>query len=364
VDFDFPRFRFFRDWGRDGQKAIPDLRLHLVGRDLLWKAYRAEERAGLELGRVDFALLFFLLRFGFTLNEDLLWSDFNLQILWIYAGHGDLKLELIVFLLQFDSRLPHEFTFRSKPVVEIFAKLRSVAPKNIVGTTHNTVFHPLDLIPEGVLFLNCDFSHGNYLSIISGPVLALVRRPCVEVPALASPKYGSCWNKSEMKNPKWIYQQFVAFEEQAAAIYLQMASRFSPESPELSSFWLDMAMQEKQHAGLLQFCIAEELFAENLPTDTEIHDIGALLHQLLKRASEPDLSVADAFRVATQMEASEVNAIYDRLTTPVHNSMYLLRRKLATTLTDHVGSLFRLACKCDLPEETLKELERMASHHS
>ena len=52
-----------------------------------------------------------------------------------------------------------------------------------------------------------------------------------------------------MRSPKWIYQQFVAFEEQAAAIYLQMASRFSPENTELSSFWLDMGMQEKQHAG-------------------------------------------------------------------------------------------------------------------
>ena len=167
-----------------------------------------------------------------------------------------------------------------------------------------------------------------------------------------------------MKNPKWVYRQFVAFEEQAAAIYLQMASRFSPENAELSSFWLDMGMQEKQHAGLLQFCIAEELFAENLPTDKEIQEIADLLEQLLRRASDPDLSVPDAFQIATQMEVSEVNAIYDRLTTPVHSSMYLLRRKLATTLPDHVGSLFREACKCNVPEETLKELERASHRHS
>jgi rubrerythrin len=50
-----------------------------------------------------------------------------------------------------------------------------------------------------------------------------------------------------MNSSKDLYQQFVAFEEQAAAIYLTMASRFSPENPELAAFWLDMGMQEKQH---------------------------------------------------------------------------------------------------------------------
>jgi hypothetical protein len=165
-----------------------------------------------------------------------------------------------------------------------------------------------------------------------------------------------------MRNPKWIYQQFVAFEEQAAAIYLQMASRFSPENVELGSFWLDMGIQEKQHAGLLQFCIAEELFASNLPTDKEIRNIAALFEELLKRSSDPELSVADAFGIATRMEVSEVNDIYNRLTTPVHNSMYLLRRKLATSLPDHVGSLYRQACKFGVPEGTLKELEQAVPH--
>jgi hypothetical protein len=166
-----------------------------------------------------------------------------------------------------------------------------------------------------------------------------------------------------MTNPKWTYQQFVAFEERAAAIYLLMASRFSPENPELSAFWLDMGIQEKQHAGLLQFCIAEELFAPNLPANTEIQETAALFDSLLKRAADPDLTVPESFRIAAQMETSEVNAIYDRLTTPVHASAYLLRRKVATTLPDHVGSLFKMACKCGVPEETLKTLEAAASRH-
>ena len=167
-----------------------------------------------------------------------------------------------------------------------------------------------------------------------------------------------------MKDPKWIYEQFVSFEERAAAIYLRMASRFSPENPELSSFWLEMGMQEKQHAGLLQFCVAEELYASHLPTDNEIQETAALFDNLDKRASDPDLTVEDAFRIATQMETSEINAIYDRLTTPVHSSMYLLRRKVATTLPDHVGHLLAEARKCNVPDETLKDLERAATKHT
>jgi rubrerythrin len=167
-----------------------------------------------------------------------------------------------------------------------------------------------------------------------------------------------------MNSSKDLYQQFVAFEEQAAAIYLTMASRFSPENPELAAFWLDMGMQEKQHAGLLQFCIAEELFATDLPSERQIQETNALFDNLRRRAAKPDVSVEEAFKIATLMEASEVNDIYGHLTTPVHASMYLLRRKLATTLPDHVGNLYKEARKHNVPEETLEELERTASRHS
>ena len=158
-----------------------------------------------------------------------------------------------------------------------------------------------------------------------------------------------------------MYQQFVNLEERAAAIYVQMASRFSPEDPELSSFWLEMAMQEKQHAGLLQFCIAEELYSPDLPPDKALQETGVLFDNLFKRASDPDLTASDSFHIAIQLETSEANAIYDRLTTPVHSSMYLLRRKVATMMPDHLGRLLIEARKCNIPQETLRELEGTAS---
>jgi rubrerythrin len=137
-----------------------------------------------------------------------------------------------------------------------------------------------------------------------------------------------------VKGPKSIYGRFIAFEEQAAEIYLRLASRFCPENPDLSAVWLDMGMQEKQHAGLLQFCLAEGLFAADLPTEAEIRKVQGLFASLKKRALNPALKIKDAFQIALEMETSEINTIYSHLTTPVHGSMYLLRRKISTSMPD------------------------------
>jgi hypothetical protein len=160
-----------------------------------------------------------------------------------------------------------------------------------------------------------------------------------------------------MRNAYEVYRRLVDFEEQAAAIYLRMASRFSPENPELSTLWLNMGIQEKAHAGLLQFCLAEELFAGTLPLDKEIRDIEALFSRLAKDASDPDLSVETSFHIALQVERSEVNSLFDCLTKPMHASPYLLRRKIATSLPDHLEHLIQEARRFGVPEEALKELK-------
>jgi hypothetical protein len=161
-----------------------------------------------------------------------------------------------------------------------------------------------------------------------------------------------------MNSPKRFYQQFVDFEEQAAAIYFRLASRFSPEIPELGALWLEMGIHEKEHADLLQFCIAEELFAEKLPTDAEIQQTAGLLSSLLERASDPNLSIPEAFRIAIRIETSEVSAVYDRITTPLHSSAYLLRRKVAASLPHHISYLYKEARKFTLPEDIFKDLEQ------
>src|SRR5437660_1036201 len=83
-----------------------------------------------------------------------------------------------------------------------------------------------------------------------------------------------------------------------------------------------MAMQEKQHAGLLQFCLADGLFASDLPDESEIRKYSGLFRRLERRARDLGLNVNEAFELASELEGSEVNAIYCHLTnrcTP-HNS--------------------------------------------
>src|SRR3990170_1429486 len=99
-----------------------------------------------------------------------------------------------------------------------------------------------------------------------------------------------------------VYRRFTALEEKAASVYVEFASRFSPENASLSSFWLNMAMDEKQHAGLLQFCLREGLFAEEIPDAAEIRKLTDVFRRLEKRAADPKLTVESAFRLAIELE--------------------------------------------------------------
>jgi rubrerythrin len=163
-----------------------------------------------------------------------------------------------------------------------------------------------------------------------------------------------------MRTPQNVYRRFVQFEEEAAEIYLKLASRFSPENPELSFLWLELAMGEKEHAGLLQFCLAEKMFAERLVNGGHIRRISTLLHNLDRRAANPELSMDEAFVIAAEMEGCEVNDLWRHLTSPVHSSLYLLRKKIASTEPDHVARLLAAARRFRVSHKTLRLLERLA----
>jgi hypothetical protein len=155
------------------------------------------------------------------------------------------------------------------------------------------------------------------------------------------------------------YERFIEFEERAATIYVCLASRFASESPELGAFWLDMAMEEKQHAGLLQFCVAEKWFAPNLPGDAEIREFDAAFREFGKRATAGRLTKDDAFALAAELEGSEVNAIYCHLTTPLHESLYLLKKKIASSPFDHIGHLVEAGKKFKVSTATLNKLDEL-----
>jgi rubrerythrin len=158
------------------------------------------------------------------------------------------------------------------------------------------------------------------------------------------------------RSPKDVYVRFIEFEEKAAGIYLKLASRSSHDR-RLGGLWLDMAMEEKQHAGLLQFCVSERMFSAKLPSDAEISKFAALFRKLEKRASSPSVRANEAFDIAAELEGSEVNAIYSYLTMPLHASTYLFKRKVVASPSKHIDHVVTAAKMFDVPAATLKKLE-------
>jgi hypothetical protein len=162
-----------------------------------------------------------------------------------------------------------------------------------------------------------------------------------------------------LRTKKNIYRRFVEFEEQAAEIYLRLTSRFSADNPNLSAVWFDMAMQEKQHAGLLQFCLADGLFAADLPSEGEIQMFAKRFRDFQKRAADPNLDVNGAFELAAELEGSEVNAIYCYLTMPLHASSYLLKRKTVTSPLAHVNELATAGKRFGVAPQIQKKLNSL-----
>jgi hypothetical protein len=76
------------------------------------------------------------------------------------------------------------------------------------------------------------------------------------------------------------------------------------------------------------------------------------------RATDPNLTVDDAFSLAIEMENSEINAIYGRPTRALHSSKYLLKRKIATFLPNHLDHVIEEARKFGVSGTILKEAKR------
>jgi hypothetical protein len=84
---------------------------------------------------------------------------------------------------------------------------------------------------------------------------------------------------------------------------------------------------------------------------------------LEKGASQPNLSVDEAFLIAAELEASEVNDIYAQIVGPVQGTFYLLRKKIQTLVPEHLQGLIQGARKFRVSKSTmarLSELDRTA----
>ena len=108
---------------------------------------------------------------------------------------------------------------------------------------------------------------------------------------------------------------FAAIERLVSKIYFRFSHLFLA-NPALRDFWWEMAREEEQHACILQACRAViENYDERLDP-TVGRDRADRLHEWLNAflsRGTAALSVEESFRIALEIEDSEIDAIYGRL---------------------------------------------------
>lgn len=110
--------------------------------------------------------------------------------------------------------------------------------------------------------------------------------------------------------------RFAEIEWLVAKIYFRFSHLFL-DQPELRDFWWEMAKEEEQHGSILSACKAMIDNYEDEKLDPSISkekadELTQRLLTLLNRGT-PSLSVEESFRMALEIENSEIDAIYSKL---------------------------------------------------
>jgi hypothetical protein len=125
-----------------------------------------------------------------------------------------------------------------------------------------------------------------------------------------------------------------------------------------------MAMEEKQHAGLLQYCRESGICASRLPTREQILSLKALFEGLEKRLVNSALDIDGAFEIAMILESSEINEIYKTLTAPIEGPWYVLRKKIDLSVGNHFEKLDQAARRFGASPEIQKRLAGLSRRAS
>ena len=110
--------------------------------------------------------------------------------------------------------------------------------------------------------------------------------------------------------------RFAEIEWLVAKIYFRFSHLFL-HHPELRDFWWEMAKEEEQHGSILSACKAliENYDDETLDPSISADKAKELNDRLLSFLAQgiPSLAVEEAFRIALEIESSEIDAIYSKL---------------------------------------------------
>ena len=110
--------------------------------------------------------------------------------------------------------------------------------------------------------------------------------------------------------------RFAEIERLVAKLYFRFSHLFF-QRPELRDFWWEMAKEEEQHACILNACraVIENYDDERIDPSINPATAGELTERLsvyLKRGT-PSIGVDEAFRIALEIESSEIDEIYGKL---------------------------------------------------
>jgi len=122
--------------------------------------------------------------------------------------------------------------------------------------------------------------------------------------------------------------RFSEIERLVSKIYFRFSHLFL-HRPELRDLWWEMAEQEEQHSSILLACreMIQNYSDESLDPSITQAKADELRERLLDFLSKgiPSLSVEQAFKLALDIETSEIDAIYSKL-------LHLGGPKIAQTL--------------------------------
>ena len=110
--------------------------------------------------------------------------------------------------------------------------------------------------------------------------------------------------------------RFAEIERLVGKIYFRFSHLFL-DQPEIRDFWWEMAREEEQHGCILHACKALIQSYEDETLDPTVsrekaQELEKWLGSFLQRGA-PSLSVEEAFRIALEIETSEIDAIYSKL---------------------------------------------------
>jgi hypothetical protein len=82
------------------------------------------------------------------------------------------------------------------------------------------------------------------------------------------------------------------------------------------------------------------------------------------RLAEPELALDDAFEMAIELETSEINDVYSRLTAPIQGPAHVMRKKMELSLAGHFDRLSEAASKFHASPEIQTRLATLLSPSS